>query len=567
MKRQRLFSKGRSMRFAILAMTLATLLGVNSYTPHAATPWKISSVEMPGASGVSNNVAFAFDRYVLIAPYAPSKPVEDNLDRSQLDNCFLHLIDTKKPSEGAAKVRLAASDSKGSEGKVVYYPSRVWFDPDSSTVFVRGTRYEEKDGELEEIEVLAYLKLNLDDNEKPVFDTSVVIIDIKGVDSDHCSDAPLDFALAHKGGLLLFTNGASIFSYDIGQGYVYKVDIVPPKYFNEDSKISYLDIDKATDTLVVCWNSKEKGEGDVVVTSSHLSFYGIDSDGTLPLKKRADAQNFADGTYLTAGSTVAVTSTSVSAKDGAEQLVRNNAYFVTNDGSLCQVDFDGDEVPANVKQLRKFDELAQPGSVDGSARVVKYDASKRVIGIVKQGFTAQIKRPSNGRPGRPSIVRALNAYNPVEQPAFVLVKLGKKNKIVSSQVYVDGFKDEVGLSNFVYGDGSQWLVSTHSGKLFSLGLSNDPAETQIQMLAEIGSRIDYIDYFAARGSVVAISSFESDKEGVNITSPGSLVVAKMGDTVKQSQSVGAMILQAVGSQGSALASATPSIRRPCNVKR
>jgi hypothetical protein len=138
---------------------------------------------------------------------------------------------------------------------------------------------------------------------------------------------------------------------------------------------------------------------------------------------------------------------------------------------------------------------------------------------------------------------------------------------VSSKVFVDDFKGETGLSNFVYGGDAQWLVSTHSGKLYSLSLSNDVAETDAEMMAEIGLRIDYIDYFAVRGSVVAISSFESDLEGVSITSPGSLVVAKMGDTAKQSQSLGAMIMQAIGSQGSALAAATPSIRRPCNVKR
>ncbi|HVG20088.1 MAG TPA: hypothetical protein VNI02_13640, partial [Blastocatellia bacterium] len=386
---------------------------------------------------------------------------------------------------------------------------------------------------------------------------------IKGVESENSSDAPLDFALAHKGSLLLFTNGASIFSYNIGKGYVYKVDIVPPEDFNEDSKISYLDIDKATDTLIVCWNKAEKSEGDGVKTSSELSFYGVDSDGTLPFMRRTYSYNFVEGTALTPGSSVAITSTS--AKDDPDKLVADFAYFVTNDGSLCQIDFDGQ---ANVKQLRKFDELAQPDSGEGSPRVVKYDAAKRVIGIVKQGFTAQIRRPSNGRPGRnKGIVRALNAYTPTEQPAFALVKLGKKNKVVSSQVFVDGFKNEVGLSNFVYGDDSQWLVSTHSGQLFSLGLSNDPAEMQLQKVAEIGSRIQYIEYFGTRGSVIAISSFESDEEGISITSPGSVVVAKQGESVSQAQSLGAMFLQKVGSPGSVLASAIPSIRRPCNVRR
>lgn len=566
MKRKKLFSKGRIIRSAVLTLTVATLLAASSYSPSAATSWKISSVELPGASGVNNNVAFAFNRYVLIAPYAPSKHVEDNGDLSQLDNCFLYLIDTKKPSDEPKRVRLATNNSADAPGKVVYYPSRVLFDADSSTVFIRGTRFEEKDGALEEIEALAYLRLNLDDNEKPIFDSTVVTIDIKGVESEHCVDAPIDFALAHKGSLLLFTNGASIFSYNIGKGYVYKVDIVPQGAFGENSKISYLDIDKATDTLIVCWNKAEKAEGDGVKTSSELSFYGVDSDGTLPFKTRAYSYNFVAGTALTAGSTVAIASSYT--KENPDKLVPDSAFFVTNDGSLCQIDFDDQGTPANVRQLRKFDELARPASGDGSPRVVKYDAAKRVIGVVKQGFTAQIRRPSNGRPGRPgSIVRALNASAHVEQPSFALVKLGKRNKVVSSQVFVEGFKNEVGLSNFVYGDDSQWLVSTHSGKLFSLGLSSDPAEAQFQKVAEIGSRIDYIEYFGTRGSVIAISSFQSDEEGVDIASPGSLIVAKKGDVISQGQSFSAMFLETVGAHSSLLASATPSIRRPCNVKR
>jgi hypothetical protein len=561
MKRQKLFSK--SIRISILAITLAALFGVSTYTPLAATSWKVASVDLPGATGMNNNVALAYDRYVLIAPYAPSKPVEDNNDLSQLDNCFLYLIDTKKPTEGAQKVKLTANDVADAQGKIVYYPSRVLFDADSSTVFVRGTRYEEKDGLLEEIEVLAYLRLNLDDNGKPVFGSNVVTIDIKGVGSDHCSDAPMDFALSQKGSLLLFTNGASIFSYNLGQGYVYKVDIVPEKDFNADSKISYLDIDKVTNTLVVCWNKKEQGEGDAVKVSSQLSFYGIDKDGTLPFLTRAYESGFAEGTALTAGSNVAVTSTF--SKTQPDQLIPDNAYFVTNDGSLCQIDIEEQSKSANVKQLRKIDELAQSGSGEGSPRIIKFDAAKRVIGIVKQGFTAQIRRPSNGRPGRPSIVRALNVSKAVEQPAFALVKLGKKNKIVSSDLFIDDFNNEVGLSNFVYGNDSQWLVSTHSGKLYSVGLSDAATDNRVELLGEIGSRINYIDYFAGRDSVVAISSFELDEEGSRITSPGSLVVARMGATV--GQTLGAMVLRTLSSSGSILASATPSIRRPCNIKR
>jgi hypothetical protein len=244
-----------------------------------------------------------------------------------------------------------------------------------------------------------------------------------------------------------------------------------------------------------------------------------------------------------------------------------NAYFVTSDGSLCQMEFNDQEVRADIKQLRKFNELSQGGAEEGSPRIVKYDAANRVIGIVKQGFTAQIKRPSNGTPGRGrgSIVRALNAYNPVEEPAFALVKFGKKNKIASGQVYSEVFKNEDGLSNFVYGRDTQWLISTRTGKLFSVGLTDDSAENRIRLQAEIGPRIDRIDYVDTRGSVVAISSYEADVDGAGIAAPGSVVIAKMGDPV--SQSLNARFLEALKSPDLILGAVTPSIRRPCNIKR
>src|SRR5215216_933089 len=177
------FSKSRSKRITVLVISLAILMVASTYSPLAATPWKISSVELAGATGVTNNVAFAYDRYVLIAPYAPTNPVEDNNDVKQLNNCFMYLIDTKKPAEGVQSFELKSYDATDTQRKTVYYPSKVLFDPDSSTVYVRGTRFEEKDGELQEIEVLAYTRLNLDDNGKPIFGSNMVIIDIKGVDS------------------------------------------------------------------------------------------------------------------------------------------------------------------------------------------------------------------------------------------------------------------------------------------------------------------------------------------------------------------------------------------------
>src|SRR6185503_3203580 len=97
------------------------------------------------------------------------------------------------------------------------------------------------------------------------------------------------------------------------------------------------------------------------------------------------------------GSRIAITAT----KDDKNNTISEFAYFVTNDGTLCQIDLDPrTNVSPSVKQLQKFDAFAQESAEDASPRNVKVDSSKRVVGIVKQGFTAQISRPSNGKRGR-----------------------------------------------------------------------------------------------------------------------------------------------------------------------
>ena len=170
------FGMHKSMRLAIIALALIGMLGMPSASSLASSTWKVSEVTLPGVNGESNNVAFAFDRYVLVAPYAPSKPIAEDADLSALDNHFLYLFDTKKPFANPISISLQTLSS----GKTVFYPTKVLFDAKSQIVYVRGTRFIETADGFDGREVLAYTRLNLDDNNKPIFNSTVSVVDIRG---------------------------------------------------------------------------------------------------------------------------------------------------------------------------------------------------------------------------------------------------------------------------------------------------------------------------------------------------------------------------------------------------
>lgn len=561
-KMKKIFSMRKSMRLVIIALALTGMLGMPSVSSLASGSWKVSEVPLAGVNGESNNIAFAFDRYALVAPYASSKVIAEDADLSSLDNHFLYLFDTKKPFAAPLSINLQTLTG----GKTVFYPTKVVFDSKSQIVYVRGTRFVETTDGFDGIEVIAYVRLNLDDNGKPAFNSTVSVIDIKGVGgADFCNDAPTDFALGQHGSLLVFTNGASVFTYNLDQGYVYKVDIVPVNDFSKDSKITYLDVDEATNLVSVCWNNNVKNEDGTVKTLSELSFYNLGSGGSLNLNKRVGAGKFPENSAMTAGSGIAVTATTTQANEIQPEF----AYFVTSNGTLCQVSVDPSEnvSSTSVKSLQKFDEFAQTSAADASPRNVKVDSSKRMVGIVRQGFTAQISRPSNNNRGKSkNLVRILSTFNAVESPAFALVKLGKKSKVVSSSnIFADAFSGEDGLTNFASGADGQWMISTHSGKLYSIGTADDPQSASLSLTAQLGSRTEQIAFCAARSSVVAISSLSSDESGESISSPGALVIAKSNDSGIQTGS--AMNLLSTQNLLASRLTQGPSIRRPCNDKR
>jgi hypothetical protein len=555
MKKRGMLSLIRRMRIVGVLLALLLTYGTVSYTLRAANPIQVYAINLGGVTGATNNTVLAYGRYLLIAPFWPSSGVAENgdLDLSQLDNKYLYVIDTKKPSNEPLKLNLTSDVSQKGTVKTIYFPTKVLFDAASSTVYVRGTRFEESEGVVTAIDVIGYVHMNLDDKGKPLFDTSIVPIDIRGVSGGYASDAPQDFALSTNGNLMVFTNGASIFSYDLNQGYLNELPIVPTKEYDAEDTISFLDVDQATNVVSVGWNKKVADAEGTTSLSSDLSFYQLEKGGTFTPMKHVSAGQFPKQTALSRGSNITI----VSDPDSDSEF----ALFTRSDGSLCCVDLKSDGAEGGVKQLYTFSDLAQSNTADGSRLLVQYDSSTRTIGVVKPGFTIQISRPTNGRKGRisrPTNIQTLGA------PVLAMAKLSKKGKVGSVNLFTHQFEGEGGLSNFVSWQGSQWLISTYSGKLFSAGIPSDLQNSALQFMGPIGARVERIDYYGDRESIVAIESCTLEDDGLQLASPGSIVVGKVFDLQSQPNSP---VTQALLPTVSVLGKHVPAIRRPCNIRR
>ena len=553
MKTRGLFSKLRGMRIILVFLALLLAYGAVSYSPQAATPDSLHSVDVGGVTGATNNTILAYGKYVLIAPFWPSAGIAENgeLDLSLLDNDSVYMIDTTKPNAPPIRKQLSSWDSSLGAPKIVRFPSKIVFDPNTNNLYVRGTRFEERDGDVTTIDVIAYVRLILDEKGKADFDTNVVTVDIRGVSGQYTSEAPLDFALSAHGDLMVFTNGASVFSFNLAEGYLKRVEIVQADDYNANDTISFLNVDPATNIVSVCQNQTWVGKDKVTRVSSQLSFYRLGQEGTFDLLKKTEPGLSPDGTALAEGSNIAIVS------DTGSEF----ALFATNDGSVCTVDLDSEGVNGTIKQLYWFPELALWSLAGPNPLLIQYDPANRIIGIVKPGFTTQISRPINGRPGR--ISRPINVHIASESPVLAMAKFSKKNRITSAISFAQDFNDEGGLANLVIGQDSQWLISTYSGKLYSIGIGGDLQDSELQLVGSIGARVDRVDYYADSTSFVAISAFTLDEEGMGIASPGSVVFGEMSDLQTQP----GFVIQALLPTASMLGKSTLTIRRPCNIRR
>jgi hypothetical protein len=504
MKIQKVF-KSLIIQATVLAMLLIGLCAIPSSSYMIDSLPKIDNISLPGAHGATNNTVFVFDRYSIVAPFGPSGDIGDGDDLSKFDNNLIYLFDTKKP------------ESSPKTGKLnnCYFPTKVAFDAGSGTVFVRGTEYVEVGaGQYEAREVLVHIRLNLEADGKPAFDPDgAVPIRIPGRFKDYTEDAPSDFAIGQGGKILVFTNGYAIFTYDIVSGDVYPVGIDN----KADNVITYLDIDEASNTLMVGTSARIELLEGVVKFTSDLYFYKLERDGSVNLIRHLSPDSFGDGIYLSAGSNAAI---SWDPNLGIVEF----GYFTTSDGAVCQIDLRSKDDRVAIERLTLLPEFAQQLAVEPGPVFTKFDRSKKLLTIVKQGGFGKIRRPTfverAGRIRRPT-------FTQFEGSAVIgLVQLSKKNRVVGQRIFDKPFGKEFRISNLVAGQGSIGLISTYSGLVFTLDSSVSLDRASVNFIGELGPRIDYIAYNASRQSLMAISSYSLNDENQTML-PGSIMFARI----------------------------------------
>jgi hypothetical protein len=529
----------------ILSMMLFSLGLV--ITGEGASTIRVDSVEMFGLTGSTNNMAFVFERYAIVAPYAPKSAVNEDSTLEDFDNHFLYLIDTKRPDLGIQKVDIKC-----------YYPTKLIYDPDTRVAFIRGTRYEQVEDKYEPVEVISHVLINLDDNGKPVFGNAITF-DVRGVDSERTNNALPDLGLGRRGNVLVFSNGASAYTFTLTEGYIRDINF--RSVFNPDDSISFMGVDEATNTLVVSVTQREKREDGEIKESSELWFYELQLDGTVTLITRVLPPGFPEGTAIAAGSNVVIVSGTPA--EGAAFATPLSAYLVTNDGSICTVDLTTPTFDGSVKRIETVPALAQGDPENASARILSYDAQKKVLTVLKRGNISQIRRPLYGRPRATGSIRRPLYARVQESPALVFAQFGKRSdKLREMKVFEAEFSAGDALSTLTLGQGSAPAFATYSGHLYSVNLSESVSKASLVSLGQIGDRVDYLAFNSQRNSYVSINSFRVNEDGTEIAEPGALSVAKFA-------SLGTLpgLFQGMSLFGSLTKNAVPSIRRPVNIGR
>lgn len=491
----------RASVLAILFIGLCTVPSKSSLMDMSAG----DNVTVPGVHGASNNTAYAFDRYVIVAPFAPMGNVGDGSLLSDFDNHHLYIFDTKKPESTPRKFDL----------KFCYFPTRVFFDPNTQNVYVRGTEYVEiEPGQFEAREVLVYTHLNLDLDGKIALDPDFVVpIRIKGINSEYTEDAPTDFAVGHSGGILVFTNGSSVFTYDVVKGTLYPIVFSTSR----DNLITFMDVNAETNTIIVATSRRIEGAEGGVKFTSDLYFYELEKNGTVNQIKNLSPDQFGEGIFMSPGSNAALSW-------DPNTLTPEFGYFVTNDGSVCQVDLRTEGLIGRLEKIAVLPEMAQVEGLEPGPITVNFDRSKRQLTIVKRGTFTRIRRPGyverGGRIRRPGYIEFDGSA------AVAIVQLNKKNRVIGQRVFDRVFGKENRLSNLVVSRNGVGLIATYSGLVFALDNSTTLDRASVNFVGSISSRIDHIAYNSNRQNLTAISSYKEADEIQGIV-PGSIFFTKV----------------------------------------
>jgi hypothetical protein len=535
-----------TLKIGSAILVFVAVLAVPSYSGLRSGALKIQRVELTGTHP-TNTVAF-FKDYALVAPYRPSREIEESDVITPeiieaLDNNKLYIINTKSPKDEPVEVSLGEC----------YYPSTVLCD--GRNAFVRGTAFKETG---EAYEVIACVQLHLEDG-KPGAGRAV-IVEIPGINEETTvSEAPTDMVLGLDGKYLLFTNGVWVFSYNLDEGYVYKVGIFSAKDYGPGSYILFAGFDEATRTLVVSHNLTEERDGESVKRTV-LRFYTLESSGALSSLKIVESSEFPDGAFLPPESTVAISADA----SGAPAF----AYMGLSDGSVNQVDLHrepvGDDLFGSLKQIGLISELAM-GTSEAGPRITKLDGSGQRVWVTNPGHVPiGIRRPAFGRPVRAGIRRPAFIRSQESPTLFSGQLNGKRTKLVQTTVLADLFSEETSITSLMIQESTEGILTTHSGRVFSIVFTKGIDDAEVEMLGEIG----IVDYSTIeQQKIVALSSAEEQDDGTGQLSfsPGSLVIASRKEG--KNSSVALSIAQALSHSSPPLAGVFRTIRRPCNLGR
>lgn len=496
---------GALKRLTGVALVLA--VGVVAGYPDADdTSVKVKGVELKGVNGSLNNRASAFGRYEFIAPYAPSISADEDheFDLSELDNNVVYLIDSKKPDKDPIRLPLGNC----------YFPTRITYDEARGYLFVRGTEYRiEEDSEIER-EVVARLRVSLDDDGKPYMLEQPVSIAVTDDDVDSVTPSSYEMFPAHEGELLILNDGYSIYSNNVIDGAKY-----PVRFGN---RITYLDYDETSHTIVAGFTRREESEEGEVSYSTELFFYRLNRSGIVDLIRRVPRENFPAGAALMEGSTVALSV-------NPENQKPDFGFFIGSDGSLCQVDLRDeaglDITRGTVDVMATVPELAVGEAEAISGREISFDRSKRMLYVVKKGVEWDIRRPSFARKGRPGRIRRPSFVRKSESPAIVVIQLNKRNKVVAIRVMAEEFIGKEGLSNLVFESASEGFIVAQTGELYSLR-SENINDIQLTAVGNFGLHVDRISKGLSPLSFIGVSSFQPGGEN-SLEAAGALLFAKV----------------------------------------
>jgi hypothetical protein len=545
MKRdRRLIKVGKVQMF--WAMVLVLCFTIPTYSRVENSEFNTEHHEVAGITD-HNNVVFAFDRYILTAPFAPAKPITETTRLADLENNRLLIFDAKKIQTEPQVISLGDC----------YFPTKVFFDEESRMVFIKGTQIvANADGEYEASAVIKYLQLSFPEDGKFNPDVVAQTIPISGVTGKLSTDSPDVFILSKK--IFIFTNGATIFTYSLDQGYLYQVPFITPNTYDpEKNAISGLSLDPESRVLSIVISKKEKGEGEKWEHSTELFLYYLAENGTIDQLSHILPGEF-QGAALSPGSSIAI---------NGDGKTTGSAYFVASNGKLYQTSWNGVSTDTGVlNEVTALEGFTQTGSEFLSSVTTSYNKEAKVFEIIKNGYAISIHRPLNGS-GRGKIGRIhrpLNLRFTVEEPSLTLVQIsGRKNRVIQQRSFFTELEGQGGIANLFSDDSGRRYLATYNGNILELSKAAEPDASALQMLGQIGDRLGGVFYMSSRNAIVGLNAMQVEEE--EVLSPGGLTYAKRRE--------GSNYLSFVNWAGEVLSNdnlvlglGIGSIRRPCNTR-